>query len=99
MTGSTRLFELELPPGFYYRNDFITEADEGDLLAGIAGVAFSDFKMRGVVARRRVAFFGQSYDRMTAAPLPAFLLPLRTAVAQWAGVDVDALAMALINEY
>ena len=64
-----------------------------------AGVAFSNFEMRGVVARRRVAFFGQSYDRMTAGPLPAFLLPLRATIAQWAGVNAEAFAMALINEY
>jgi alkylated DNA repair dioxygenase AlkB len=55
--------------------------------------------MRGVVARRRVAFVGQSYDRMAAGPLPNFLLPLRARIAQWAGVDAEALAMALINEY
>jgi len=55
--------------------------------------------MRGVVARRRVTFFGQSYDRVTAGPLPTFLLPLRTRVAQWAGIDAEAFAMALINEY
>ena len=65
----------------------------------LADVAFSDFEMRGVVARRRVAFFGQSYDRGAAGPLPAFLLPLRATIAQWAGVDADAFAMALINEY
>ena len=99
MVGSPRLFEPDLPPGFHYRNDFITEADERDLLAAIADVAFSDFEMRGVVARRRVAFFGQAYDRMTAAPLPAFLLPLRAMIAQWAGVEANAFAMALINEY
>ena len=65
----------------------------------IADIAFSDFEMRGVVARRRVAFFGQSYDQMTAAPLPAFLLPLRAMIAQWAAVEPHAFAMALINEY
>ena len=65
----------------------------------LADVAFADFEMRGVVARRRVAFFGQSYDRAPAGPLPAFLLPLRATIAQWAGVDADAFAMALINEY
>jgi len=36
---------------------------------------------------------------MTAGPLPSFLLPLRARVAQWAGVEADAFAMALINEY
>ncbi len=99
MAGSLRLFDHALPPGFHYRHDFITEADERDLLAAIADVAFSDFAMRGVVARRRVAFFGQSYDQMTAAPLPAFLLPLRAMIAQWAGVEAGAFAMALVNEY
>ena len=99
MAGSPRLFEHALPPGFHYRHDFVTEANERDLLAALADVAFSDFAMRGVVARRRVAFFGQSYDQTTAAPLPAFLLPLRAMIARWAGVEAGAFAMALVNEY
>jgi alkylated DNA repair dioxygenase AlkB len=99
MAGPPRLFEHDLPPGFHYRSDFITEADERHVLAAIADVAFSDFELRGVVARRRVAFFGQAYDRTTAEPLPAFLLPLRATLAQWAGVEAEAFAMALINEY
>ncbi len=93
------LSEHDLPPGFHYRADFITDADERVLLDAIADVAFSDFAMRGVVARRRVAFLGQSYDGVTAGPLPAFLLPLRANIAQWTGVDAEAFAMALINEY
>jgi alkylated DNA repair dioxygenase AlkB len=99
MAGSPGLFEHNLPQGFHYREHFITEADERVLLDAIARVAFSDFEMRGVVARRRVAFFGQSYDRVAAGPLPEFLLPMRAAIAQWAGVDAAAFAMALINEY
>ena len=99
MMRAPRLFDHELPPGLHYRDNFITGADEQILLDAIAGITFSDFEMRGVVARRRVAFFGQSYDRMAAGPLPTFLLPLRVRVAQWAGLDADAFAMALINEY
>ncbi len=99
MAGSPHLFEHDLPPGLHYRDNFITGADERVLLEALAHIAFSDFEMRGVVAHRRVAFFGQSYDRKTVEPLPAFLLPLRTSIAQWAGVDPDAFAMALINEY
>jgi hypothetical protein len=93
------LFEREWPLGFRYRGDFIPDADERVLLEAIADVAFADFEMRGVVARRRVAFFGQSYDRSAAAPLPAFLLPLRAQIAHWSRIDSDAFAMALINEY
>jgi alkylated DNA repair dioxygenase AlkB len=99
VAGSQRLFEHDLPPGLLYRANFILAADEQILLDAIAGISFSDFEMRGVVARRRVAFFGQSYDRIAAGPLPTFLLPLRARVAQWAGIDAEAFAMALINEY
>jgi len=99
IAGAPALFDHNFPPGFDYRESFITEAGERTLLEAIAGVAFSEFEMRGVVARRRVAFFGQSYDRRAAEPLPAFLLPLRAAIAQWAVVDPEAFAMALINEY
>ena len=63
MAASPSLFERDLPLGFHYREDFITDADERVLLEAIADVAFANFEMRGVVARRRVAFFGQSYDR------------------------------------
>jgi alkylated DNA repair dioxygenase AlkB len=99
MAFSRSLFDRDLPLGFEYRENFITDAEEQVLLEAIDDVAFSDFEMRGFVARRRVAFFGQSYDRTAAGPLPAFLLPLRAKIAQWSGVDSEAFAMALINEY
>ena len=99
MAPSQTLFDRDLPPGFQYREDFICEADERVLLDAIANVAFADFAMRGVVARRRVAFFGQTYDRRAAGPIPAFLLPLRAQIARWSGIDSNAFGMALINEY
>src|SRR4051812_48869655 len=99
MAGSPGLFAQDVPSGFHYREGFITEGEEQVLVEAIAGVPFSEFEMRGVVARRRVAFFGPSYDREAAGPLPEFLLPLRARVAEWAGLDAGAFAMALINEY
>jgi hypothetical protein len=95
------LLEVEVPSGFQYRSDFITAEEEAHLAAEIAHVEFSTFEMRGVIARRRVAFFGRSYDAggASTAPMPAFLLPLRHAIAGWADVDPEAFAMALINEY
>src|SRR4051812_576555 len=93
------LLDLDVPEGFAYRDDFITAAEEADLAQAIAAVEFSNFEMRGVVARRRVAFFGCSYDAGAARtpPMPAFLFPLREKIAVWAGLDPDAFAMALIN--
>ena len=94
------LFGADLPPGFLYRPDFITVEQEAALLKEIDGVEFSDFELRGVVARRRVAFFGASYDATRdSPPMPAFLFPLRDRVAAWASVAPAAFAMSLINEY
>jgi alkylated DNA repair dioxygenase AlkB len=53
----------ELPEGFRYHEDFVDAAEEAALLEQIAGVEFSNFEMHGVIAKRRVAFFGASYDR------------------------------------
>ena len=99
LASSRTLFAPDWPPGFHHRDNLITDNEERVLLDAIADVAFADFEMRGVVARRRVAFFGQSYDRVAAGPLPAFLLPLRAQVAQWSGIAAEAFGMALINEY
>jgi alkylated DNA repair dioxygenase AlkB len=95
------LFGSNVPAGFHYRDEFVTADEEATLAQHIAALEFSTFEMRGVVARRRVAFFGRSYDNNGVAtpPIPAFLLPYRDRLATWADVDADAFAMALINEY
>ncbi len=94
------LFAPELPPGFSHREAFISPAEEGQLVERIGGVTFSSFEMRGVAARRRVAFFGTAYDERFVTPdMPDFLLPVRARLAEWAGIPADAFAMALINEY
>jgi alkylated DNA repair dioxygenase AlkB len=93
--------EEAAPAGFRYRRDFIAEAEEAELLKHIAAVSFANFEMRGVIARRRVAFFGLTYDTRgsDSPPIPPFLWPLREKIAEWAGVAPVAFAMALINEY
>jgi alkylated DNA repair dioxygenase AlkB len=96
-----RLFEADLPQGFHYREDFVSREEEAALIESISEIEFSHFEMRGVVARRRVAFFGRSYDAVTGPeqPIPAFLFGVRDRLAEWAGVAPTAFAMALINEY
>jgi alkylated DNA repair dioxygenase AlkB len=102
------LFEPDTPDGFRYRADVLTTQQEAALVTEIGRVEFSTFEMRGVIAKRRVAFFGGEYDdaaesapstSLESRPLPAFLIPLRGTIAAWAGVEADAFAMALINEY
>ena len=63
-------------------------------------ITFSTFEMHGVAARRRVSFYGKTYDEaLPGADFPQFLLELRVRMASWAGVEPNAFAMALINEY
>jgi alkylated DNA repair dioxygenase AlkB len=94
-----RLFEPELPDGFRYRREFLLPEEEQSLVDAIAALSFDTFQMRGVVARRRVKFYGAAYDDMPTSPMPEFLLGVRAKLAQWADVPADAFAMALINEY
>jgi alkylated DNA repair dioxygenase AlkB len=95
------LFGLDLPDGFAYREDFISPDEERALVESISRIEFANFEMRGAVARRRVAFFGLSYDdtRQAIGEMPAFLDDVRTRAARWAKVDPEDFVMALINEY
>jgi alkylated DNA repair dioxygenase AlkB len=96
--------DRNLPPGFLYRPEFISEAEEADLLAHCAPLEFTQVEMRGVVAKRRTVHYGFTYRYESrggepGVPIPAFLLPLRARVAEWLGTAPDALAEALLTEY
>ena len=95
------LFTPDTPQGFQYRDEFVSGVEQALLVDAIAGVEFANFEMRGVVAKRRVAFFGATYDAgdATVQRIPDFLRPLIERAAAWAGVKADDFAMALINEY
>jgi alkylated DNA repair dioxygenase AlkB len=92
-------FEPDAPAGFLYRAELHTVDDHHDLATAIGDVSFEPFALRGVVARRRVRFYGEAYDGRPSSPMPEFLLPLREQLADWAEVPADALVMAIINEY
>ena len=95
------LFGPNLPPGFHYQDAFISKAEQDGLVHHIKQIEFATFEMRGVVAKRRVAFFGASYDRgdQPSRPIPEFLATLRIRLASLAGVEAGDFAMVLINEY
>jgi alkylated DNA repair dioxygenase AlkB len=99
MAGS--LFGADLPPGFLHQDEFIARDEEAALVEHINQVEFATFEMRGVVAKRRVAFFGASYDRgdQPSPPIPEFMSSLREKLAGFADIRADEFAMALINEY
>ena len=101
------LFSIEgddLPEGFVYQPDFISTADEQQLIGAIQSLAFEEIRMHGVVAKRRTVQFGHRYGfdtfKLTAAPpLPEFLVPLRDRVAAFAGAAPGQFEEVLVTEY
>lgn len=93
-----------LPDGFEYRPGVLSAAEERAARRRLARLAFGPFEMRGFVARREVAYFGyaQGYDRKAVKPgppLPAFLRSLRERAAALAGLEPDALVLAVVIRY
>ena len=98
------IFPPPLPPGLIYREDFITPAEEQELLSTLRELPLKEAQYRQYTARRRTVNFGFSYDfthlqSKAAPPIPEFLTPLRTRAAEWLGVAPDAFVQALIAEY
>jgi alkylated DNA repair dioxygenase AlkB len=101
------LFEIEGksgPEGFTYYPEFISAAEENELLSHIRTLEFKSFRYRGFVAKRRIVDYGWSYDfesmKLSAGkPIPPFLMPVREKAAQLAGLSPDKLSEALITEY
>jgi alkylated DNA repair dioxygenase AlkB len=94
-------FDAPVPEGFRYASDLLDGVAEQRLVDEIRRIEFSSFEMRGVVAKRRVAFYGRTYDadRAEVPQIPSFLLPLRARAAAWAGFEAERFVMALVNEY
>ena len=95
---------LTLPEGFLYVTDFIDEAEERRLLAGIGELALEEARYKDYTAKRRVASFGGSYDYSAntlgdAPEIPPFLFPLRDKVAAWLKIAPENLKHALVAEY
>jgi DNA oxidative demethylase len=81
-----------VPAGFVYREDFISAAQERELLQRLAEVEFSEVLFHGYPAKRTVAHFGVDYEydsgRVTAtATMPEWLVQLREACAGLAGIE------------
>ncbi len=96
--------EHRQPEGLVFQADFLTEAEEAELLERVTGLEYGQVEMRGQVARRTVRLFGYDYDfeaRTVRAtdPLPAWLLPLRERCGTLAEVDPEAFVHALVNRY
>jgi alkylated DNA repair dioxygenase AlkB len=93
-----------MPPGFRYAPEFLTEAEERELLARVEKTEWSEVRMHGVIAKRRVAHFGLRYryegrKAEEGTPIPEYLLGVRARLAAWAEVRAQDLVEALVTEY
>ena len=104
LTSGT-LFPIDnLPEGLLYQPDFLSEAEEANLMNIFRELPFQAFDFHGYTARRRVLEFGLEYDFTTrrATPtqtFPEFLSPVREHAAQFAGISAAALVEGMVTEY
>jgi alkylated DNA repair dioxygenase AlkB len=102
--GGSRKTAGGLPDGFRYEPGLIGPADEAALLARVRALPFREFEFHGYTGRRRVVSFGRHYDfsarRLREAnDIPDFLLALRTAAAEFSGLEPEELRHVLVTEY
>ena len=104
--GDLTLFDAsaQVPDGFLYRENFISEAEEHELIQEIQKVHLEPFRYYQFTGKRRTASFGWQYEfgatEVTAAPeLPPFLLSLQTRAGKLFNIDPNTLIQASIIEY
>ncbi len=90
--------------GLKYERDFLSRAEEDELLRVVRGFELREMRYKAYTARRRGIGFGGSYDfddhrLRPGPPMPESLHPLRARVAAWMGMAPEDFAHALLAEY
>jgi alkylated DNA repair dioxygenase AlkB len=106
VNGDPSLFEssAKVPDGFIYHPNFVSEAEEHELIREIQKIHLVPFKYYQFTGKRRTASFGWQYEfgtsEITTAPdMPAFLLPVRTCAGTLFNIDPNSLVQTSIIEY
>lgn len=101
-----KLFDTarHLDNGLVYRPDFISPAEEEEILDYIQFLPLEYAHFREYTAKRRIMGFGWGYDSRTGQlvpgpPLPPFLQGLQRKIAKWLDVPTGHIVEALITEY
>jgi alkylated DNA repair dioxygenase AlkB len=100
----TDLFGGGSLPGLRYQPDFLSAAEERELVTRIDAENLSPFRFQGWTGKRLTATFGWKYDFDDGSfgpgqPVPEFLLPIRERAAAFAGLPGHALEQALLIRY
>jgi alkylated DNA repair dioxygenase AlkB len=94
----------EIPEGLVFKPVFLSVQEERDLFALLQTLPFYEFKLHGVIAKRRVLHFGLRYALdsralSTAPEIPSELEPIRRGAAAFANTAPDDFSQILVNEY
>lgn len=102
----TELFPVprKLPEGFTYEENFLSPAEESELLKVSAGIEVRPMIFQGYEAKRKTASFGYDYSfdsrKLTKGrETPAGLHWLIEKVAAHINIPADAIAEVLVTEY
>lgn len=104
LTTQADSFAPPLLGGLAYVEELIDREQEQALIKAIGKVDVAPFRFQGWTGKRLTASFGWHYDFDSArfgetTPIPDWLLDLRTAAAEWARIDPQALAQVLVTRY
>ena len=92
------------PEGLVYQPEFVSSAEEVELLALVRALPLKEAQYLQYTAHRRIVSFGGSYDFSSqelrpAGPIPQLLHPIRARIAALMGVPADSVDHALVAEY
>ncbi len=98
------LFAEPLIAGLDNRDEFISAAEERQLLERLGALNLAPFRFHGWTGNRKTQSFGWRYDFddasfMPADPLPDWLLPLRKKAAALAGAEPTDFVHVLLARY
>ena len=96
--------ETAAPDGLRYQPDFISNAEETELIARIRELPLTPFQFGAFEGKRRVVSFGWRYHYFQqkleqADELPAWLSPFIARVESFAGLPVSTVRQVLCTEY
>lgn len=98
------LFGPPLLPGLSYGEEIISAAEEAEAIRQIEAAGLTPFQFQQWEGKRLTRSFGWTYDFQTGRfaqgeTIPAWIKPLRTRAAEFAGLDADALEQVLLIDY
>lgn len=101
---SADLFSEPLIAGLQYQADFISGAEEQELIGHLSSEELSPFRFHGWTGRRLTRTYGWRYDFddssfEPAEPIPDWLKPLRAKAAAFADLKPEEFAHVLLVRY